>query len=97
MDTYNEKLDFVIAKWFGEGWYMAQGIPFRAFAALIGDPWMDFNTEKAINGSVPTGRNFIVDVENPKVQKLLDLACGPHSDTILKMIDMGMFNVHEPN
>lgn len=75
-----EKLDFVVCKWTGKDYHSTTPSDYIAFAKYIGYPNWN-KKEKA-----PTRGRFIVDIDNPKIQQIIELACGPHTLTILKMV-----------
>lgn len=72
---YTQKLDSVLSRWAVKHQNTLKWLDYVKFARFIGYP-------------EDPERNFVVDIENPEVQRIIDLAYGPHGDTILKMLEI---------
>ena len=92
---YMTILDEVMEKWLGHDFADAHSdnsLPYRMMALLLDDPWVEppFLQEKTLLMNYE--RAFIVDISKPKIQRKLDLLNGPYFNTIMKMLELRMYN-----
>jgi len=80
-------LDNIMEKWLGPRFdddtsTTNVDAPYRMLALLLDDPWNEADRQ----------RTFIVDITKPKIQRKLDMLNGPHFNTIMKMLELRMYN-----
>lgn len=79
---YRFLLDEIVAEWTGKSQVHTNMRDYADFAEYIGFPNFDYKRNIIIKGGM------IVDIDNPKIQHILELAKGPHTKTILKMVHL---------
>ncbi len=78
---YTIILDDVMQKWLGE-FKTLEPLDYRMLAILLDDP-MSVKEE---------GIRFVVDINKPEIQRKLDMLNGPYFNTIMKMLELRMYN-----
>jgi len=89
-------LDDIMEKWLGPGFAAPSHLndasaQYRMMALLLDDPWVEPCGQE---GSLLINyeRAFIVDINKPEIQRKLDMLNGPHFNTIMKMLELRMYD-----
>jgi|SRR6267142_158180 len=94
MHPYIRILDEVMEKWLGSSFdnLKNNSEPYRMLALLFDDPWVEPADEHQFPQLRFYEREYIVDINKPEIRRKLDMLNGPYFNTIMKMLELRMFN-----
>lgn len=92
--NYTVILDDIMEKWLGPDFNPpslhnnhGNSEPYRMLALLLDDPWNETR-----DFTIGSERHFIVDITKPEICRKLDLLNGPYFNTVMKMLELRMFD-----